>query len=90
MVDRGSIKVTAQVFGEKILLQVIDNGIGMDGETAINILSKKPKGKISSGIGVKNVHERIQLYFGSEYGLEINSELEIGTCVKIWLPKLET
>ena len=89
MVDRGMIKVTAEIIDDKLLLQVIDNGLGMSKETAESILSKEPKGKVSSGIGVKNVHERIQLYFGNEYGLEIESELEVGTCVKIWLPKLK-
>ena len=89
MVDRGMIKVTAEIKDDKLLLQVIDNGMGMSKETVESMLSNESKGKISSGIGVKNVHERIQLYFGNEYGLEIESELEVGTCVKIWLPKLK-
>ena len=39
-----------------------------------------------SGIGVKNVNERIRLYFGSEYGLSIESEPDEGTVVTIHLP----
>ena len=34
-----------------------------------------------SGIGVRNVNERIKLYFGREYGLSVSSELDVGTTV---------
>jgi len=39
-------------------------------------------------VGIKNVHERIKLYYGEKYGLEINSERGIGTVVDIWLPAM--
>ena len=39
-----------------------------------------------SGIGVKNVNERIRLYFGEEYGLVIRSEPDEGTRIRILLP----
>jgi len=42
--------------------------------------------KRGSGIGVKNVNERIRLYFGEEYGLSIWSEPDEGTVIKIRLP----
>ena len=46
--------------------------------------------KRGSGIGLKNVDQRIKLYFGKEYGLEIKSEPDVGTRVRIHLPmKLE-
>jgi two-component system sensor histidine kinase YesM len=51
-----------------------------------NLLVREYNSQGSSGVGVKNVHERIQLYYGKEYGLQIESELEEGTNVKIWLP----
>ena len=38
--------------------------------------------------GIKNVHQRIQLYFGKEYGLTIQSEVEQGTVVEIRLPNV--
>lgn len=89
MVDKGTINITANIMDNKICLKVIDNGLGMSSEAVSSILKKDPDGKRRSGIGVKNVHERIQLYFGAEYGLDIESELDMGTCVKIWLPKLD-
>lgn len=87
MVDKGRIQITAEFVNDKICLIVIDNGLGMPPEIAASILSKESKGRSVSGIGVKNVNERIKLSFGNEYGLEIKSELDVGTCVKIWLPK---
>jgi two-component system sensor histidine kinase YesM len=58
----------------------------MSKETLDSLLDKKKGISHGSGVGVKNVHERIQLYYGEEYGLKIESELESGTCVRIWLP----
>jgi two-component system sensor histidine kinase YesM len=87
MVDKGEIRVTAEIIDDRICFKVMDNGAGMTPEKLEKILKKEPSSRSGSGIGIKNVHERIQLYFGMEYGLEIESELEEGTCVKLWLPK---
>jgi two-component system sensor histidine kinase YesM len=37
-------------------------------------------------VGLKNVNERIKLYYGRQYGIEIISELEVGTTVNIRIP----
>ncbi|MBU3114839.1 cache domain-containing sensor histidine kinase [Clostridium lacusfryxellense] len=86
MVDKGYIRISGQVIGDKICLCVTDNGLGMSMDKVSKILLKKEKKEKGSGIGVKNVHERIQLYYGREYGLEISSEVDEGTTVKIWIP----
>lgn len=86
MVDKGNIKISGQVVKNKICLSVIDNGIGMSLEKVSKLLLKEQNAEGHAGIGVKNVHERIQLYFGLDYGLEISSEIDEGTTVKIWLP----
>ena len=44
--------------------------------------------KRGSGIGVKNVNERIRLYFGEQYGLSIESEPDEGTTIRIHLPAI--
>ena len=44
--------------------------------------------KRGSGIGVRNVNERIKLYFGAEYGLSIESEPDEGTTVTAHLPAI--
>ncbi|MDD3503479.1 MAG: sensor histidine kinase [Eubacteriales bacterium] len=84
-VDFGHIVVQVRDMGDKIMMRVSDNGLGMSQETLNKIFEINPSR--SSGIGVKNVHQRIQLYFGKEYGLKISSELEEGTTVEIWLSK---
>lgn len=89
MVEEGFIKITAKKAQEKLLFEIKDNGLGMKPEVLENILSYIADTKGGSGVGVKNVHERIQLSFGSEYGVKIESELEEGTAVKIWIPLLK-
>jgi two-component system, sensor histidine kinase YesM len=61
----------------------------MKPEVLKNVLLIEAKDKQGYGVGVKNVHGRIQLYYGKEYGLDIASEQEVGTIVRIWLPVVE-
>ena len=67
-------------------IRVKDNGIGMTEEQCREILRKEPGDR--TGIGIKNVNDRIKIYFGSNYGLNITSELDEGTCVTIRMPKV--
>ena len=62
----GIIKIKGKICNDKILLQVIDNGIGMGPEEIKNIFEKSGKSPRGSGVGVKNVNERIKLYFGKD------------------------
>ncbi len=86
MPDQGFIKISVSIKDGKLLYKISDNGLGMDKQTLDSLLSGNVKSKNGSGVGVKNVHERIQLYYGKEYGLQIESEIEVGTTVYIWLP----
>ena len=84
----GEIRINAYRHGNDLYIDIIDNGLGMPQEQADALLTKettKVRGK-GSGIGLKNVKERIQLYFGSEYGLAIYSEPDEGTTARIHLP----
>ncbi len=78
---RGCIKITGEKQNDQIALIVSDNGVGMSKEQAESILSNK-----SNGYGVKNVNERIKLYYGEQYHLKIESEIGIGTKVEITIP----
>lgn len=89
MVDEGSIIISAAIAENKLLFEVIDNGLGMNKETVEALLTTDFKKKSAAGVGVKNVHQRIQLSFGTEYGINIESEPEEGTRVKIWLPLIK-
>lgn len=86
MQDEGKIEISASIHENKILFIIRDNGLGIDPEKMPGLLRYDGKSKGGSGVGVKNVHERIQLTYGKEFGLEIESELEEGTTIKIWIP----
>ena len=86
MIDEGEIWIRIFEDGEDIIFQVEDNGIGMTEEQCREILHKEPGDR--TGIGIKNVNDRIKIYFGSNYGLNITSELDEGTCVTIRMPKV--
>lgn len=89
MQDQGYIKIMAAIVDGKLLYEIIDNGLGIEPEKLPYLLEYETEARGGSGIGVKNVHERIQLTYGKEYGLKIESELEEGTSIKIWLPLVE-
>lgn len=83
--------IDIKVFKRKpgaIVIEVRDNGVGMDAQKLDTILSLEgPPHKSGAGIGVRNVHQRIQLYYGSDYGLEISSELDEGTLIRLVIPE---
>ena len=84
----GEIHVKVQRQEDDLWIEVCDNGLGMTPEQAKSLLGEKPPvpSKRGSGIGVKNVNERIRLYFGESYGLVIISEPDEGTTIRIHLP----
>ena len=84
----GRIEVTVRREGDDLRFEVRDNGLGMTKEQADSLLGDEPyvSSRRGSGIGVKNVNERIRLYFGGDYGLFIRSEPDEGTQVEIRLP----
>lgn len=86
MTDEGRIQIGIKARGEDILMYVEDNGVGMDEERCKEILHKESSDR--SGIGIKNVNDRIQIYFGEKYGLTILSEPDVGTRVEILMPKV--
>ncbi len=86
MVDEGKISVNVKDKGKDIIIEVEDNGVGMTAEQCKKILKKERSD--SSGIGVKNVNDRLKIYFGDEYGLTIESELDVGTKVTVKIPKI--
>lgn len=81
------------IFGEKtdgkVLITIKDNGKGFSSEEQ----SMKPEDEKSviksSGFGMKNVDQRLKLYFGDDYGVFVNSVENEGTCIKIWIPDIK-
>ncbi|MBD5515083.1 MAG: sensor histidine kinase [Lachnospiraceae bacterium] len=71
---RAILSISCYQEGQDIIFKVMDNGCGMSDEECEQILTKDSK-----GYGVKNVHQRIQLYYGTEYGLTYHSTKGMGT-----------
>lgn len=68
--------------GKKLVcVTVSDNGVGMDKETAQNFLTVQSK-----GYGARNVNDRIRLYYGESYHLEVQSIPDEGTTITIKFP----
>ena len=83
----GEIDVKVFKDDDSLYFTITDNGLGMSEDMVETLLSKDfVPSKKGSGIGVKNVNERIKLYFGSEYGLKVESEPDEGTKITIHLP----
>ena len=100
MDEDGEIDVRGKILTEDglplILLSVEDNGFGMPPEKAESFLNNEmeissfsDQKKRGSGVGLINVHRRIQLRFGAQYGLKIVSAPDEGTTVQLRLPPIE-
>ena len=86
LVDDGEILVSVHEDGEDILFTVSDNGSGMTDEQIAAIMQKEQSDRV--GIGIKNVNDRLTIYFGPAYGIRIESEPDRGTKVFIRMPKV--
>ena len=89
----GEIAVRAFREGDDVIIQVTDNGPGMPEEVVERLLDPNGPAALAgakgSGIGFRNVHQRLRLTFGPAYGLTILSEPDDGTTVRIRLPALD-
>ena len=79
---RGRVEIVGRDIDADVELRVTDDGVGMDGTRAAEILAGHGK-----GVGLMNVQARLQAAFGPAYGLEIESALGRGTTVTMTLPK---
>jgi two-component system sensor histidine kinase YesM len=102
----GRITIRVYRESDVLSFEVRDDGVGMPaklagallaGEATASRLKQVTAGRARSGraggvsgVGVRNVHERIRLYYGEGYGLAFESELGVGTIVTVRQPVLET
>lgn len=82
----GLILITGHVSEGVITLKVQDNGIGIKPEKLKTILTHESNTNGTHGYGVRNINERIKLFYGEQYGLEYNSVPGKGTTVIIRIP----
>lgn len=78
---RGLLTITGTIKENLLILQVSDNGPGIPADILSHILDYD-----TDGYGVKNIHKRIQLFFGSQYGLHYESKPGTGTIATLKLP----
>jgi len=79
----GRLTITAVRKNDDIHIIIKDNGAGIPSPSLENILETESQG---GGYGLKNVNQRIKLFFGEEYGMSIESVLEQGTVVTVRIP----
>jgi len=86
-IDRGKVKISITRKQEHIEFCIEDNGVGME-QSVIdrNLNSDEYKRNGNSSIGINNVNKRVKLYFGDEYGVNIESTVNIGSKVRISIP----
>ncbi|MCX7708780.1 MAG: sensor histidine kinase [Clostridia bacterium] len=88
--DMGHISIFGREDEDCIVLQVVDTGAGMTKEQleALENTLNNIQGEKVDSYGVKNVHERIKIFFGAQYGLRFYSEYGVGTSVEVKIPKM--
>ncbi|NLX65137.1 MAG: histidine kinase [Clostridiaceae bacterium] len=89
--EGGKVVIEVTLTENILILTVSDNGKGMDSKTLSELNARihsadMDKGDNGTGIALPNIHKRIQLLFGEEYGVNIYSTLNQGTDVEIVLP----
>lgn len=85
----GHINISGKLTENKIILQVIDNGIGMTDERIKEVFEDHYSDFLKTGIGISNVNGRLKLYFGEQYGLTCKSKEDEGTEFNIIIPKID-
>ncbi|AIQ23566.1 sensor histidine kinase [Paenibacillus sp. FSL R5-0475] len=91
MEDPGIIEITAYEMGTDMIIIVKDNGPGFDLAKMMNLWDNEGGGQkkySDSGVGLKNVHERLNIRFGSPYGLLVCSSPGFGSTIRIRIPKI--
>lgn len=88
--EQGIISINAGITGDVLKIELADNGRGIGGKTLESILNKEASGsdskKYYKSIGLKNIHERIKLIYGANYGIDICDGEKNGTKVTLYLP----
>lgn len=90
IISGGRITLKAIRADDNLSIIVADNGSGMSPEQLAklerSIHAEHAEAGQEHGIGLRNVHRRIQLLFGKEYGISVKSFAGIGTFVEVFLP----
>lgn len=85
----GKIAIKVFYHGENVLIEVTDNGSGIEPDRLRELLAKLEENDTSSGksIGLTNVNKRIKMYHGEQYGMSVETVLGRGTTIRITIPR---
>lgn len=81
----GKIRIFTKKQRDDLICEIIDEGDGMSQEETADLLNSDRRRHLT-GIGIPNVHERLRLIYGEEYGVTIHSVIGTGTSVSLRLP----
>lgn len=90
--DKGFIKITMEEEDQYIQVEVKDNGVGIAKDNIKEIRERLDDEDYHSDgqrIGLHNVHQRLRLYYGDKYGLELDSIEGLGTTMSLKIPKVK-
>lgn len=87
----GLLRIAIRTDNHNIIFSIADNGKGMTEEQMRKLFADGNQGleKKYRGIGIKNIRDRINLYFGERFGLQIESKKEEGTLIMITMPLIK-
>ncbi|GGI46557.1 histidine kinase [Paenibacillus marchantiophytorum] len=90
-IGKGLLKICSRIIDSVLFLTVEDDGVGMTTDKLAELMkiltAKEPvQSEGERGVGLINVHRRIQLIYGAPYGLVVQSQERVGTTMTITLP----
>ncbi len=89
---RGHIEICAHITQKRLVINIRDDGLGIPHEKlkalndSLSGTSEDPISSKGSSVGLRNVHKRIQLHFGQEYGMNVYSTEGVGTDIQLNMP----
>ena len=84
---KGEIEIIGKQNENYIILQIKDDGYGITNEKLDQIYKSFHDDSIHEGVGLKNVYQRVKIYYGEEADLKIESLFDEGTIISIYIPK---
>ena len=83
---KGNIIISVFIEDESLILRVSDNGLGMRQETIDELYRSFEDGAVSNNVGLKNIYQRVMIYYGGNAGMTVESVLDEGTTITIKEP----
>lgn len=86
-----TLNISGYIKNGNVVIEIKDDGVGIDQNTLLHLLDP-PEGKekeisvAHTGLGMYAVHQRLCYLYGEGYGLNVDSKLGKGTCIKICIP----